>query len=423
MESTNLIYGQSQEVPTRNGPAPYINFDNAASTPPFARVMESLNDAAIWYASVHRGAGYKSQYSTRIYEEARQIVGAFVGTEPAHDVVIFTKNTTDSLNKITHYLPYLPGEIVVYSGVEHHSNELPWAKKHSYRLGLAGYQIDLAEAETFFRANAGRIKLLAVSGASNVTGYTPPIYTLAEMAHRVGARILVDAAQLAPHRPIDILPPTDPRHLDFIAFSAHKMYAPFGVGVLIGPRTLFCHTPPSQVGGGTVKGLSPAGIIWNEPPEVEEAGSPNVLGAVALAEAIRVLTELGWDTLINNENRLIKQTIAALREMPEVTLYNPEPDNRVGVISFNIAGIHHLEVARYLADEWGIGVRSGCFCARSYVQRLLQLDPAAIQNAQTQIIRQQPQTPGMVRVSFGCYNQPQEVEVLIEALQKLIKNR
>jgi cysteine desulfurase/selenocysteine lyase len=417
LEPTNLIYGHSQEVPTRRGPTPYINFDNAASTPPFTRVMEALCREARWYASVHRGAGYKSQYSTQLYEAARQSVGKFVGVDFDHDVVIFTKNTTDSLNKLSHYLPFLSGEQVVYTGVEHHSNELPWASKDSYCIGLDGYQINLAETESYFQANAGRIKLLAVSGASNVTGYIPPIYTLAEIAHRAGAKILVDAAQLAAHHPIDVLPPSDPRHLDFVAFSAHKMYAPFGVGVLIGPREIFRHTPPSQVGGGTVQGIGPAGVVWSEPPDVEEAGSPNVLGAVALAEALKVFREIGWDSIIENEKILIRRTLEILRELPDVTLYNPDPDNRVGVISFNVAGHHHLEVAQYLAEEWGIGVRSGCFCARSYVQRLLNLTPTAIYSAQKKIINHQPQlVPGLVRVSFGCYNQLHEVEKLAQAL-------
>ncbi len=422
LKENDLIVGNNQLVPTAKGPRRYINFDNAASTPPFQQVIQTLNEAALWYSSVHRGSGYKSKYSTHLYEDARRVVANFVAADLEQDIVIFTRNTTDSLNKLRHYLRFLPGEIVVYTHLEHHSNELPWAQFPSRCLNLDEYRLDLAKAEEFLRKNAGRIKLLAITGASNVTGYLPPIYTLAELAHAAGAKILVDGAQLVPHRPITMYPASDPRHIDFLAFSGHKIYAPFGSGVLIGPRSLFTHPPPSEVGGGTVKGIGPAGIIWSEPPEVEEAGSPNVLGAVALAEAIRVIQSIGWPKLIAHENQLIQQTIEALRTIPEVILYNPDATERVGVISFNLMGFHHQAVADYLSEAWGIGVRSGCFCARGYVQKLLKLNSDTILQAQNAINSHNSHAiPGMVRVSFGCYNELAEVDILIQALKELIK--
>lgn len=422
MDLSELIYGYRQTVPTRRGDRQYVNLDNAASTPPFKRVIEAICQEAAWYSSIHRGTGYKSRYMTEKYENARKIVADFVGADLTHDVVIFTKNTTDSLNKLSHYLQFLPGEWVVHTALEHHSNELPWAKYSNFAVGLDGPGINLGEAEDFLKRHAGQVKLLAVSGASNVTGHTPSIYTLAELAHAAGAKIAVDGAQLVPHRPVNMYPPSDPRHLDFLAFSAHKMYAPFGVGVLIGPRALFQRTPPSQVGGGTVKGISAAGIIWSDPPEVEEAGSPNVLGVTALTEAIQVLSSIGWPSLIEHETQLMQYTLEQLLKIPGITVFNPEDKGRVGVISFDVAGLHHQEVAAYLADEWGIGVRSGCFCARKYVRLLLNLNSNQLQTAIAGVVSNHPESvPGLVRVSFGCYNQLGEAELLCQALTELLR--
>jgi cysteine desulfurase/selenocysteine lyase len=418
LNCTELIYGYDKKVPTSLGYKNYINFDNAASTPPFKAVIHHLCKEAEWYSSIHRGTGFKSQYSTDKYEEAREITGRFVGADLEHDVVIFTKNTTDSIHKVSHYLENLPGEIIIYTRIEHHSNELPWQKSPSICLGLRNGELDLNLLEQLFKDRRGKIKLLAVSGASNVTGYTPPIYSLAELAHENGAKILVDGAQLVPHRPVNMYPANDPRHLDFLAFSGHKMYAPFGTGVLIGPRSFFKNLPPSEVGGGTVKGISPQGIIWAEPPDVEEAGSPNVLGALAIAKATEILTQLGWPKLVEHENILLAYTLKKLEALKEVIIYNHSLRNRIGVISFNIAGVSHYEVARYLADSKGIGVRNGCFCARSYVRSLLNLnDRQTIE----QFGLKNQETPGMVRISFGCYNQISEVDILITAIKDFIQ--
>lgn len=422
LNCSEMIYGYNKKVPTDKGYKRYINFDNAASTPPFKTVMEHVLDEAEWYASVHRGTGFKSQYSTRKYEEAREQIAEFVCADLKHDTVIFTKNTTDSINKVAHYLPNLPGEKIIYTRVEHHSNELPWLPMPNICLGLKDGELNLEVLEELLAKNRGKIKLLAVSGASNVTGYTPPIYTLAEMAHQAGAKILVDGAQLIAHRPIKVYPPDNPRHLDFLAFSGHKMYAPFGVGVLIGPRSFFKNIPPSQVGGGTVKGIGPEGIKWAEAPEIEEAGSPNVLGAIATAKATQILSQLGWPKLIEHEDSLLRYCLEKLAEMKEVVIYNQKFENRVGVISFNINGIDHFQVAKYLADSQGIGVRNGCFCARGYVRSLLLSHHVDFKEPINQFAEEDtPQNrPGMVRVSFGCYNQIMEVDLFIKSLKDYI---
>lgn len=411
----DLIYGNDQKVPTKFGLKPYLNLDNAASTPPFKDVMKLIANECLWYSSIHRGAGYKSKYLTERYEESRRAVTGFINADPNHDVVIFTKNTTDSINKVRHYLPYLPGELVVYTRLEHHSNELPWLNHQNICIELNNNTLDLEQLEKVLKRNHGNIKLLAVTGASNVTGYLPPIYILAEMAHAAGARILVDAAQLAPHRPIWVRPATDPRHLDFLVFSGHKMYAPFGAGVLVGPKWLFNQGDPSQVGGGTVKAVDSEGIYWAEPPEVEEAGSPNVLGALTIAESFKVLHKIGWNELFHHEQQLLEATLTGLKKIPGITVYNEATTQRVGVIGFNVKGIYHQTVGEALA-EYGIGVRTGCFCARNYVKHLLNLSHLIYQGTN------QRKLPGLVRVSFGCYNNLTDVTYFLDVLEELIKS-
>lgn len=418
---SDLIYGYEKQILTHHGYKRYINFDNAASTPPFKSVIKSLLEEAGWYSSVHRGAGFKSKYTTKNYEESRLTISRFIGADPESDVIIFTKNTTDSINKVSHYLPYISGEMVIYTKIEHHSNELPWLNYKHHCIGLKNGEIDLNKLEETLFLNKGKIKLLAVSGASNVTGYTPPIYTMAELAHEVGAKILVDAAQLVPHHPVKVYPATDPRHLDFLVFSGHKMYAPFGTGVLVGPRKLFQNSPPSQVGGGTIKGIGPAGIIWSEPPENEEAGSPNVIGAIALAEACREIERQTWDKLVTIEKELLDYSIKKLMCIPELILYNKNLHNRIGVISFNLEGIEHSRVAEFLAETKGIGVRNGCFCARGYVKELLGIqDNQLIEIQRKNAEGSNHSLPGMVRISFGCYNKLSEIDILIEALRELV---
>ncbi|MGE5604981.1 MAG: aminotransferase class V-fold PLP-dependent enzyme, partial [Bacteroidota bacterium] len=231
------------------------------------------------------------------------------------------------------------------------------------------------------------------------------------MAHVAGAKILVDAAQLAPHRPIRVHPAGHPCHLDFLAFSGHKMYAPFGSGVLIGPKWLFSQGIPSQVGGGTVKAIDSEKIYWSDPPDVEEAGSPNVFGALAIAESCKVFKQIGWQELINHEQWLLERTLDGLKRIPGITVYNESSTQRVGVIGFNLEGFHHQTVAEALA-EYGIGVRTGCFCARNYVKHLLKLGHMSYHPNQSKL-------PGIVRVSFGCYNNPTDVSILLAALEEL----
>ncbi|MGE5599110.1 MAG: aminotransferase class V-fold PLP-dependent enzyme [Bacteroidota bacterium] len=418
------VVGQDQMVPTVDGrEVPYANLDNAASTPPLLAVVRKLCAFLPWYASVHRGAGLKSRLATAVFEEARRRVAAFFGYDPETNVVLFGKNTTEALNKLAYRWPWEPGDIVVASLAEHHSNDLPWRRKAALvYLGLReDGAIDLEHLSWCLAAYAPRVKLVALTGASNVTGCLTDIHRAAVLAHRHGARIVVDGAQLAAHRPLSALPDDDPGHLDFLAASGHKMYAPFGQGVLIGPRDFFARGDPEFAGGGTVSGVTLGEVRWAPPPEREEAGTPNTVGAVAMAAAMQVLEEAGLETIAAHERALTARLLERLNGLPGIRLYGPRDPgaDRVGIVSFNLEGLPHGLVAAALACEAGIGVRSGCFCARPYVQRLLGLsDGEAAAYLRGDL--PEPRRPGMVRVSFGLYNGEEDVDRLVEAIGRII---
>jgi cysteine desulfurase/selenocysteine lyase len=381
----------------------------------------------VYYSSVHRGSGFKSQLSTHAYEQSRQIVMNFVGADPQEHTCIFGKNTSEAINKLARRIP-LEGKrkIVLTSVMEHHSNDLPWraATQTIHTMLLADGQLDEADYDAQLEKYAGQIALVALTGASNVTGYLNPIHRLAEKAHAVGAMVLVDCAQLAPHRKIDMLPLTDPAHLDFISLSAHKMYAPFGTGALVGRKDIFDHGDPDMTGGGTVEIVTLDNVVWTTPPERDEAGSPNIVGAVALAAAIRQLQDVGMQTVAQHEADLTRYLLEKLAGIPGLQLYgdkNPtNAEHRLGVVPFLFQHIPHFLVAAVLGYEYGIGVRSGCFCAHPYILHLLGLSQTeAAQVRQRMLQGDKSEMPGMVRVSFGLYNTRQEVDFLIDALQNI----
>jgi cysteine desulfurase/selenocysteine lyase len=405
----------------------YTNLDNAASTPPLKAVQNSVDDFLVYYSSVHRGTGFKSQLSTRAYEQSRQIGLNFFGANPADHTCIYGKNTTEAINKLAHRLP-LQGKrnIIITSGLEHHSNDLPWrsvGKVIHVALTPLG-QLDLADFNTQLSQYADQVALVAISGASNVTGYLPPIYQLAEKAHAAGALFMVDCAQLAPHRKIDMLSLDDPAHLDFINLSAHKMYAPFGTGALIGRKDIFEHGDPDMTGGGTVEIVTLENVVWSPPPEREEAGSPNVVGAVALAAAIRQLDTIGMAEVARHEAELTRHALEQLKTVKGICLYgDADPataGNRLGVIPFQLSHVNHFLTAAVLGYEFGIGVRSGCFCAHPYILHLLGLTKQEASQVRQQIMSgDKSEMPGLIRASFGLYNTIEDIDYLVEALKRI----
>src|SRR5579862_350635 len=278
-----LIVGVDKKVPLLNGAeATYINFDNAASTPMLKPVLDTINQFADYYSSVHRGNGFKSQLSTKAYDDAREITLNFFGGNPSDHVVIFGKNTTEAINKLSYRLDLRKTDVVLVGLSEHHSNDLPWRQRATvYHVEVDEQgNLSMTDLAKKLKKYAPKVKLVALSGGSNVTGAILDIDQAAVLAHSFGAQILVDCAQLAPHRLVNIKQISDPAHIDYISVSAHKMYAPFGTGALIGRRETFEQGDPELCGGGTIAVVTEDKVEWAPPPDRDEAGSPNVVGAV-----------------------------------------------------------------------------------------------------------------------------------------------
>lgn len=423
MNCRRMIVGVDTPVPLRNGQfVTGINFDNAATTPPFKSVLTSIIMFSPWYSSIHRGTGYKSKYSAEIYEQSRYEVLKFVGADPNYYTAIFVKNATEALNKLSYRLCRKTKKCMILStSMEHHSNDLPWRDK--YNIDYINVNNDgtlsMEDLELKLKKYENAVKLVTVTGASNVTGAKNPIYDIAKLCHKNGVKILVDGAQLVPHCPIVMGSPGEAENIDFLVFSAHKMYAPFGIGVLIGPKEVFMEGSPDYVGGGTVKYVTHEYVDWDNPPEKEEAGSPNVIGAAALMASIHTLNSIGMKNVEIHERKLTSYALSRLKEIPQVVLYDKVPaENRVGIIPFNIKGVSYDKAAELLSDMGGVSTRCGCFCAQPYVQRLLKLSPDQVRNY---INNQELKKPGMVRISFGLYNTFSEIDTFINVLKGIIR--
>jgi selenocysteine lyase/cysteine desulfurase len=428
------IVGLDEEVMLLDGSKRrYVNFDNASSTPTLLPVQQKVDEFCKWYSNVHRGTGFKSQISSWVFEEARHIIAEFVGADEKSSV-IFCKNTTEAINKLAaRFRCPAAGEdkpIILTTIMEHHSNELPWRKIGEVihaELNPDG-TINIADFDEKLEKYRGKIQLVAVTGASNVTGYINPVHDLARKVHGIGAQIVVDAAQLAPHRPIDVKPSDDPEHLDYVAFSAHKMYAPYGIGVLVTTKNIFKIGAPQHVGGGTVDIVSLENVYWKDLPDREEAGTPDIIGVVALAKVILLINEIGFKSIIDHEAKLTSHALERLSKMPEVILYgDPDPEKaqtRLGVISLNIKDVDHALVAAILSYEGGIGVRNGCFCAHPYVKRLLGVSREDAKRVEGYILaRDRSKIPGTIRVSFGLYNSKEEIDHLCDMIKMIIEKK
>lgn len=422
----NLVVGTNAKIPISSGKlVSSINFDNAATTPPFVSVLNKILDFAPWYSSIHRGRGYKSQISSEIYDNSRKIVSNFVKADLNHHTVIYVKNSTEAINKLSNTLLKNNNKSIILStSMEHHSNDLPWRNKYKVdyiavdELG----RLCLNDLENKLIKHNGNVKLVAVTGASNVTGYKNPIYKIAALAHKYKAKILVDGAQLVPHVAMDMKAVNHPEHIDYLVFSAHKMYAPFGIGVLIGPKSTFEKADPDYVGGGTVDIVTKDFVKWTHLPDKEEAGSPNVIGVVALTEAIKILSSLGMHNIEEHENKLTKYIIENLKKVNDIELYADSTNysDRVGIVPFNIKGISHEAVAQILSYEAGVAVRNGCFCAQPYIQKLLNISTEEVEK---RLIDPDMPHPGMVRISFGMYNHYSEIDILIRMINNIVKNK
>jgi selenocysteine lyase/cysteine desulfurase len=413
------LAGDGVPVPCADGSErPYLSMDAAASTAALPEVTARVAEFVPWYSSVHRGAGYKSQVSTCAYEDARSAALAFAGRPTGasgDDVAVICRNTTEALNHLAYRLRLAPGDVVVTTVAEHHANLLPWSRAAACRYVECGrdgtFGVDDVEAALDQRPSP---RLLAITGASNITGWMPPLAAIIAAAHDRGVPVVVDAAQLAPHRPL-------PAGADFVAWSGHKMYAPFGAGILLGPRHAFADGDPFLAGGGAVDLVDLDEVVWTAPPEREEAGSPNVIGAVALHAAIDTVTGIGWAALSGHERRITAALRGGLAAIPGVRLLGPSLDTEtLPVATFTIDGIPHALVAARLAAEDAIGVRHGCFCAHPYLMRLLGYAREDVRRYRDQVRRgDRSAMPGAVRASAGINVTEQDVARLLTAVARI----
>lgn len=400
-----------------------INFDNAATTPSLKKVDEFIYENILMYGSVGRG-GHKSSYCTNAYEISRQEVLHFFNLSPEEGYeVIYVKNTTEGINVLANMLCDRNSQKILTTRMEHHANDLPWrelAKPYYCEVDDEG-KINLDELEEKLKRAQGTIKYVTMTGASNVTGYVNPIHKAARIAHKYGAKIIVDAAQLVAHRAINMKGSCKEEALDALVFSGHKMYAPFGSGIIIVKTEMLADKKPFLLGGGIVSSVFDDDIYYKTSPYKEEAGSPNFLGAMAIIAAMTVLKNIGYRQITEHEERLKKRLISGLKSISDIILYGDSDEKeRVGVIPFNFKNIHHSEAGKLLQDKRGIAVRTGCFCAHPYVMRLLGISNEThykyLENSNLK-------PPGMIRASFGLYNTEEEVDEFLNCTEDIIKTQ
>jgi selenocysteine lyase/cysteine desulfurase len=399
------------------GPRQYVDLDTAATSSASVAVTEAVQEFLPWYASVHRGAGIRSQVTSARYEEARDVMVRFVGADPATHLALFPRNTTEALNLLAYRLRLTKGDVVVTTAVEHHANLLPWARHARLRTVQVDERgtFDVAAVEAALDEYP-RPKVLAVSGGSNVTGWLPDLRAIGAAARHRGVLVVVDGAQLVPHRPVDMTA----LGIDVIAFSGHKMHAPFGAGALIAPRRLFATGEPFLVGGGAVQAVSFDDVVWADGPDREDAGSPNVLGVVALTAAADELRSDGWSSLLAHEEHLVRGLDSELASVPGLRRLGPVTGDRLPVAAFNLEGVPHGLLAARLANEFAIGTRSGCFCAHPYLGALLGLSPAEVDQFHADVRSgRKHRLPGAVRVSANRQTYLTDIPMLGQALREI----
>ncbi|GAA1944016.1 aminotransferase class V-fold PLP-dependent enzyme [Amycolatopsis minnesotensis] len=384
----------------------YANLDHAASAPCLDAVRDAVDEFLPWYASVHRGAGFASQVSTKLYERTRDTIRRFVDAR-AGDTVIFTRNTTDSFNLLARAVP--KNTSVVVFDTEHHAALLPWRGPNVHRIPLPGTRLAAVSAvDSALAACAEGPRLVVLTGASNVTGEVLPVAEIAAVARRRGARIALDAAQLSPHRGVSLRE----SDVDYVAFSGHKLYAPFGAGVLVGRADWLRAAQPYLAGGGASKVVSSAdagdvSVVWNHGPERHEAGSPNTVGVYALGVACEQLAA-NRAALEAHEHALLEKLRRGFESVPglaELKLFEDAGD-RVGTVSFVLDGFEPGRLAAVLSAEYGIGVRDGAFCAHIATRRLIGRTGVEAKQA--------------VRVSIGLGTTEEHVDRLLLALRQIV---
>jgi cysteine desulfurase / selenocysteine lyase len=386
--------------PMHGKPLAYLDSSNSSQKP--RQVLDAIREYyETSYANVHRAVYELGELATAGYEDAREKVRAFVNAESTREVV-FTRGATEALNLVAYAwgLDNLgPGDVVVVTELEHHSNFVPWQYVAS-RTGAEFAAIPIDD-QGELRLDAldeiaarGRVKVVAVGHVNNSLGTVNPVERVAAWAHGEGAIAVVDACQAAPHRRLDV----QSLGADFVAFTGHKMCGPTGIGVLWGRRELFERMSPFQLGGEMIRSVSLERTTWNELPHKFEAGTPPFAQAVGLGAAIDYLEAIGLEAIEHHEAELVEYALGRLGDVPGITLYGPPAERRGGIVSFGVDGVHPHDVAQILGWE-GVAVRAGHHCTQPLMRRL--------------------GTAATTRASFYLYTLPEEVDRLVDGLAKV----
>ena len=417
----NYVVGIDEEMELESGEKKAItNFDNAATTPALQPVADEVDEQLKKYGSIGRGFSPKSDYSTDLYNNTRDKVLEFVGADPEKYTVFYVSNTTDGLNKLASALIEKKSDVILTTRIEHHSNDLPWRESGTVIYAEVDDQGRVMYDEIEKQLKNNKVKYVSVTAASNVTGYVTDVHRVAKLAHKYGAKIIVDGAQIVAHRKFSMLGESEDENIDFFVFSAHKMYAPYGGGAVVGLTDELMSHMPEFYGGGTIHIVGDDWVEYAEAPKSYEAGSPNYPGVVSMGKAIDILQEIGFDNIEAHEKALNQRLVDGLLKIDNAIVYGDTKDlsDRVGVITFNFSDVNSQLVAEELSHRYGIATRRGAFCANPYVWRLYGLPDEAVRNFAE---CSDTNTPGMIRVSFGIYNTEEEVDYLLEVLPEAIK--
>lgn len=377
-----------------------VYLDNAATTQKPKQVIETITN---YYehvnANVHRGVHTLSQESTALYEESRKVVAKFINTFP--DQIIFTKNTTESINLIAYRIcqNLKEGDEILVSIAEHHSNFVVWqqlALKKNLKLKILPLNdYGVVTPEILEDYITDKTKILAITHVSNVTGVINPVKDLIKTCKENDVITVIDAAQSVPHMKVDV----QELDCDFLAFSAHKMLGPTGIGVLYGKKEHLVNMQPFLLGGGMITKVTRTHTDWNLIPWKFEAGTPNIAGAIGLASAIKYLESIGINKIQNHNKILAELCVEKLKQIPRVKIYYPD-SLRIGVVSFNIENVHPHD-ATQIMDKEGVAVRGGHHCAMPLMEYL--------------------GINGTVRASFYIYNTKEDIEVLINSIKPVLE--
>jgi len=427
MTSFPKVVGTDDYIKLKNGKETrVILLNNAATTPPFESTLKAVNDYLQTYGALHRGAGPHANMTFQKADEAIKTLRKFLDVTD-DQALLFTSNTSSAINLFIRMLRLKEDDVIIKSVIEHTSNNLPWSfnsdAKTVYVNAFDDGSLDYDDLEKKVAENADNLKLIAITGASNLTGYIPDIERISKLAHKHNALLFIDAAQLAPHRPISM----KNQNIDALAFSAHKVYAPFGLGILALPKKIL-ETKPVDPGGGSIDMVSEKHVVWASPESRHQTGTWNVTGIIAAAASCKIIMDTGWDKIIEHEKELVHYAAEQLQTVPDITLYVPAEkyltEDRIGTFTFNLKGYHHALLSAILENEYGIETRAGTICNHRLVRRWFNIDDTKQKEIEEKIEGgDKLASYGIVRASLAIHNTKEDIYALVSALKSIAANK